>query len=265
MNFPDADPRALKARRDAFYGGRFELCQPVGRGYRSGLDALLLAAAVPNDAEGALADVGAGAGAVGIAAACRSEHVAVTLVEKNPLMAALARDSVTLPANARLVPRLRVVEADILASRPGREAAGLRDGAYAMVLTNPPFYPKGHRASPDPLRAEALTATDSQFLPAWIKGCAALLASGGRFIAVLPAASLPAVLTACEGRLGAVTILPVHPRHEAPAARLLVAGRKGSRAPLALLPARFLHEPDGRSTGFGVAIAAGNAELRLEA
>ncbi|MDO9503002.1 methyltransferase [Falsiroseomonas sp.] len=262
MNSPDAaSTRAVATRCDTFYGGRFALLQPVGKGYRSGLDALLLAASVPADAVGALADIGAGAGAVGIAAACRCDGVTVTLVEKNPVMAALARGSVTLAANARLAPRLSVVEADILTARPAREAAGLGDGAFRIVLTNPPFYPDGHRASPDPLRAEALTATDQQFLPTWIKGCAALLAGGGRFAAVLPAAALPAALAACEGRLGGIRVLPVHARQVGPAVRLLVSARKGSRAPFVLLPARFLHEPDGRLSEFGHAVGAGQADI----
>ncbi|NDV86004.1 methyltransferase [Aurantimonas aggregata] len=268
MNFPDAPSVAagadtLETRCDAFYDGRFALLQPVGKGYRSGLDALLLAATVPSAALGAMADVGAGAGAVGIAAACRSDGVTVTLVEKSPAMAELARGSVALPANARLAPRLAVVEADILATRPAREAAGLADGAFQFVLTNPPFYPDGHRASPDRLRAEALTGTDGQFLPAWIKGCAALLANGGRFVAVLPPAALSAVLGACDGRLGGIHVLPIHAREDTPAVRLLVSGRKGSRAPLALLPGRFLHEPDGALSRFGEDVGSGLADIMV--
>ncbi|MEH6719801.1 MAG: methyltransferase [Aurantimonas endophytica] len=266
MNSPDARSvtaaaGALETRCDAFYDGRFALLQPVGSGYRSGLDALLLAATVPAGTEGPLADIGAGAGAVGMAAACRCDGVTVTLVEKNPIMAALARDSVALPANAHLAPRLTVIEADILATRPAREAAGLADGAFEVVLTNPPFYPDGHRRSPDPMRADALSEDGEAFLPRWVKGCAALLAGGGRFATVLPAAALPAVLGACEGRLGAIHVLPIHARQEAPAVRLLVSGRKGSRAPFALLPGRFLHEPDGQLSAFGHAVGAGQVHL----
>ena len=253
----------METRCDAFYDGRFALLQPVGRGYRSGLDALLLAASVPANAVGTLADIGAGAGAVGIAAACRCDGVSVTLVEKNPVMAALARDSVALPANARTAPRLRVVEADILATRPAREAAGIGDGAFDFLLTNPPFYTDGHRASPDPLRAEALSATGPEFLARWIRGCAALLTGGGRFVAVLPAAALPAALLACEGRLGGLHVLPVHPRPEAPAVRLLLSGRKGSRAPLTLLPGRFLHETDGSPSPFARDVGTGRADIAM--
>lgn len=258
----DADPSPV--RRDAFYRGRFMVLQPARGGYRSGLDAMLLAATLPESATGSVADIGAGAGVVGLAAACRAERVEVTLVEKSPVMADLARQGLALPENAPYRHRVRVVEADILAGRAGREAAGLCDGAFQHVLTNPPFYPHGHRASPDPLRAEALSAGDGDFLPRWVRACAALLCHGGLFTAIVRPDALPVILQASEGRLGGICLLPIHSRPTAPALRLIVAGRKGSRAPLAVLPGRTLHRSDGGLEPFAEAIAAGTANLSLD-
>ncbi|KJS21015.1 MAG: hypothetical protein VR78_00650, partial [Hoeflea sp. BRH_c9] len=48
---------------DAFHNGGFHLLQPLGSGHRAGMDAMLLAATVPEGARGTLADLGAGAGA----------------------------------------------------------------------------------------------------------------------------------------------------------------------------------------------------------
>ncbi|MEX6505657.1 tRNA1(Val) (adenine(37)-N6)-methyltransferase [Jiella sp. M17.18] len=263
MNSPD--PGALPAsaaeppgvRQDAFYGGRFHLLQPVGRGYRSGLDALLLAATVGPDDAGALADLGAGSGAVGLAAACRCEGVAVTLVEKNAEMAELARRSVRLDENRPLAGRVTVLEGDILARRGLREAAGLFDGRFAHVLTNPPYHPHGSRPPPDPLRAEALFGTDAQSLARWLQVAAALVARGGGMTAVLRADALAMAITAVEGRLGGLRVLPIHPASDAPASRILFHGRKGSRAPLAILPGRVLHRADGGLDPFAERVAAG--------
>lgn len=261
----DADEaERFPVRHNTFYGGRFALLQPAERGYRSGLDALLLAATVPESAGGRVADIGAGAGAVGFAVACRAERVEVTLVEKNAVMADLARRGRALPENAPHQNRVRVVEADILTGRAGREAAGLFDDTFQRVLTNPPFYPPGHRASPDRLRAEALSATDDGVLPGWVRACAALLDHGGLFTAIVQPDVLPAILRASEGRLGGVRVLPIHSKPAAPALRLIVAGRKGSRAPLAVLPGRTLHRPDGGLEPFAEAIAAGTADLSLD-
>ncbi|MEP0510740.1 MAG: methyltransferase, partial [Aurantimonas coralicida] len=60
---------------------------------------------------------------------------------------------------------------------------------------------------------------------------------------------------------GALRLLAIHARADAPAPRLLVLGRKGSRAPLSLLPARILHRPDGTLTEFATAVAEGTADL----
>ena len=59
---------------DAFHRGAFHLVQPKGRGHRAGMDAMMLASLV--DAEGPVrvADLGAGAGAAGLAGHKGAEH-----------------------------------------------------------------------------------------------------------------------------------------------------------------------------------------------
>ena len=52
---------------DAFHRGAFYLVQPSAKGHRSGIDAMILASAVPADFKGKVADLGAGAGAAGLA------------------------------------------------------------------------------------------------------------------------------------------------------------------------------------------------------
>ncbi|SJZ72607.1 tRNA1(Val) (adenine(37)-N6)-methyltransferase [Consotaella salsifontis] len=263
MNFPDEAPDAQNTL-DAFCDGRFFLMQPR-RGHRAGLDAMLLAATVPPDAAGKAADLGAGTGAVGFAAALRAPGLAMTLVERNETMAALARASIARTENAALSPRLAVIEADLLASRPGREATGLLDGGFSLVLTNPPFHPAGHRTSPDPLRAEARQVTSSDFLSRWIRTAGALLDHGGRFAMIVRADALAQVLPAMEGRLGDVRLRPVHARVDVAASRVLVSAKKGSRAPLRLLPAIVLHEADGALSPLGRQIGEGRATIEFGA
>ncbi|GGD07841.1 tRNA1(Val) (adenine(37)-N6)-methyltransferase [Aureimonas glaciei] len=275
MPLPDLAPDAVGEGRaasaepaaetsvDSFYAGRFHLVQPQGQGFRAGLDALLLAASLPAGRGGTAVDLGAGAGAVGFAAVARCPALAMTLVENNDVMAALARRSVALPGNAALAPRLRVVEADVLGRRAAREAAGLADGDYATVVTNPPFHPPGGRASPDALRHAARAATNEDFLIRWIRSGAALLAHGGLFAMIARPDSLADILNACERRLGDIRLLPVHAHAGAPAMRLLLHARKGSRAPLSLLPGLVLHGADGGLTAAGTGIGTGDATIDL--
>jgi tRNA1(Val) A37 N6-methylase TrmN6 len=68
---------------DAFHRGRFHLLQPAERGHRAGMDAMMLAAAVPSAFAGRLADFGAGAGAAGLAVLSRCAGARALLVERS--------------------------------------------------------------------------------------------------------------------------------------------------------------------------------------
>ena len=245
---------------DAWLAGRLRLIQPV-KGHRVGSDAALLAAAASAAAH--VADIGAGVGAVGLAIALRYLAARVDLVEIDPGLASLAARNAA--ANG-LAERARVIIADVT-SPPSRRAGGLADGEADLVTTNPPFFaPTDVRASPQPGRAQAhvLPEPDGEgrsALAAWIKGALALLAPGGRFVMIHRPDSLAAILAAFGGRLGAIAILPVHPRAEAPAHRLLIAGIKGARSPLAIRPPIVLHDAAGGFTPEAEALHRGEAAI----
>jgi tRNA1(Val) A37 N6-methylase TrmN6 len=62
---------------------------------------------------------------------------------------------------------------------------------------------------------------------------------------------------------GAVTVLPVHPKPDAPAIRILVRAAKGSHAPLQLLPGLILADRSGRPTPEAEAVLRAGAGLPL--
>ncbi len=212
-----------------FLEGRLRLRQ--GPGHRAGHDAVLLAAVTPPDARGLILDVGAGAGAVGLMAALIAPAAHVGLVEIDPRTCALARENIERNG---LAARVTAHETDIV-SAASRRAAGLVDEQATLVLTNPPFYEKSRvRVTPDADKARAHVAAAP--LAEWVRGALALLAPGGRFAMIHRADALADCLSAVSGRLGGVSLQPVHSRPGAPATRILLQGIKGSKAPLALLP-----------------------------
>lgn len=233
---PDADAPAGAISKDAFYGGAFHLLQPAGRGFRAGHDALLLAACVAEDAAGQAVDMGSGSGAVALAAALRAPALQIVMAERNRTMAGLASDTLRLPENAASAPRLTARQLDLLAPRPVREAAGLRDGAFDLVLTNPPFHPATGRRSSDPLRDEARGMPDEAFLLRWIAVASALLRHGGHFLMIGRPDNLGQILPAAHNRFGAIAVRPLHAAPDAPATRILVSASRGSRLPLRMLP-----------------------------
>jgi tRNA1(Val) A37 N6-methylase TrmN6 len=227
---------------DRLFGGRLALRQPA-RGHRVGTDAVLLAAAAPDVSRGLIVDVGAGVGAVGLALAQQNPGAQVVLLEKNAPAAALARENVALNG---LESRARVVEADLF-DVAARKAEGLVEAAE-LVVTNPPFLTAGDaRPSPDCDRAMAHVLDDGG-VDKWLRASLALLRPGRTLVAIHRADALEALLAALSGRLGELRVLPIFPREGESAVRVILRGRKGSKAPLALLPGLVLHGLDGRFT-----------------
>ncbi|MFG1241079.1 methyltransferase [Xanthobacter sp. V7C-4] len=236
---------------DSVLGGSLTLRQPKA-GHRVGHDALLLAAFAPADRR-RMVDLGAGVGSCGLAFLTRVPQASGVLVEIAPELADLARDNAALND---LSARVEVVTADV--TRLGRPSGPdvPQAGAADLVLTNPPFNDTAqHRVSPDAARARAHMA-DGTLLEEWVRAADRCLAARGVICLIHRPQALAEILAALDGRFGAVEILPVHPRPDRPAVRLLVRAVKGRRTPPALLPGLILTDADGNPT------AAADAVLR---
>ncbi|MEQ8481691.1 MAG: methyltransferase [Hoeflea sp.] len=231
---------------DAFHRGGFHLLQPEAEGHRAGLDAMLLAAAVPAGATGSLADLGAGAGAAGLAVASRLEGMQIVLVERAPRMAQCARMTINHPLNARLAPRVRVIEADVNLRGEARCAAGLADRAFDHVIMNPPFNSARDRTTPDDLKAQAHAMDTPDLFEQWLRTANAILKPGGQVSLIARPQSLADVLEGLKRRFGGIEITPVCPRVGDDAIRILVTAVKGSRARLLLCDRIVIHKGAGR-------------------
>jgi tRNA1(Val) A37 N6-methylase TrmN6 len=199
---------------------------------------------------------------VGLSIAIRCPDADVTLVELDPLLTTLAQRNAERNA---LSERARVVVADI--AEGGRllhgeaRPEGLAPGGFDHLVSNPPYHAVGRGTPPaGRIRAAAHQMAEGS-LDRWV----AFLATAGTADATLTmihrTEALPDILAALDGRFGAVRILPVQPRAEAPAGRIVVTAVKGSRAPLELRPALILHDADNRPTARLEAILRHGAAL----
>ena len=235
---------ALTLTSDAFLGGALDILQPAS-GYRAGLDAVLLAAACgARFGDGArVLDAGAGVGVAGLCVARRIADTHVTLVEREPVLAGIARENVVRNA---LSERVHVIELDIAEGgagihRAGELHAGFRPGAFSHVLANPPYYAEGRGTRPPgDLKAAAHQMAEGA-LDQWCRFLATAAAGDGIVTVIHRAEALGALLDGLGGRFGALRVLPLHPRTGTDAHRVIVQGRKGSRASLRLLPGLVLH------------------------
>lgn len=243
---------------DAVLGGRLVLRQPVN-GHRVGHDAILLAAATSARAGEHIVDLGAGVGAAGLAVARRIEDVAVTLVEIDPTLSALAADNA---ARNALAERVRTVCLDVTVPAAAFAAAGLAPGAADRVLMNPPFNAPQQQSSPHPGRRLAHSASRDT-LDQWVGAAARLLRPSGVVTIIWRADGLGLLLAALTAGFGGITLLPLHPKPSAPAIRVLARAIKGSRAPLSLLPGFILADAAGKPTAPADAVLRSGALLPL--
>ncbi len=226
--------------RDAFLGGRLTLSQPRN-GFRAGQDSVLLGTAVPRGTKNLL-DIGAGVGTAGLVALTLGRAEQAMLAERDVLALELARLNV---ADNGFAERSQVIAVDIAASGPSRRAAGLVENAYDCVIANPPYFAAGQGTlAPQSDRADA-RHMDVDALDLWMRCAAGSGKAGGTAIFIYPAEGLAALLATITPRFGAVTILPLASRPGMAATRILVRGKKGSRAPLTLLATRALHGHEG--------------------
>ena len=238
--------------RDAFLGGLVQIWQPR-RGYRAGIDPVLLAASVPAVAGQSVLELGCG---VGVAALCLSARVPglrLYGVEIQPEYAELAlRNAVENDA------ALAVTQADLRALPDA-----LRMQSFDHVIMNPPYFDRDTgTGSDDPGRNMALGGDTA--LADWLDVAARRLGPKGALTLIQRTDRLPEVLAALQGRLGSVAVLPLVPRVGAAAELFILQARKSGRAPFRFCAQLVLHEgiehtPDGEKYSSSVTDILRNA------
>jgi tRNA1(Val) A37 N6-methylase TrmN6 len=216
---------------DRLLGGKIVVAQPA-KGYRAGLDALLLAAACEAAEGERVIEAGCGVGGALLCAARLNPGARFTGLERDGEAAALAQANA---ARNDLSERVEIVEGDV-----ARPFAKLGLPPFDAALCNPPFFddPQALRA-PDPAKQGAWMADDG--LGAWIGFLGKALREGGRLTMIHRADRLGDMLALLQPKFGSVQARPVQPFADAPAKRVLVRAVKTGKAPLQLLPPLVLH------------------------
>jgi len=224
---------------DAFFDGALQVLQPQ-KGYRAGIDAVLLAASldVKEYETPQVLDVGAGVGVVGLAVAARCRQACVTLIEKQRVLAEIAHDNIV---RNHFKDRIQVRQWDLLAPEA---VNSLGQRHFDHVISNPPFYDTDTvRPSANVLKAQS-NAMPRGALKNWIKFMAAATKPGGSATMVHLAERLGEILQCFTLYFGDIRIQPLYPRVHATASRIVVRGVRGSNAPLQICPGIILHTRD---------------------
>jgi tRNA1Val (adenine37-N6)-methyltransferase len=232
-------------------GGRVRYAQPRA-GFRTGIEPVLLAAAVPARPGERVLEAGTGAGAALLCLGARVPGIGGVGVERDAMLAALAERN--LAANA-MGDRFSIVAADF--------AALPELGAFDHACANPPWHDARSTASPIPAREMAKRAAPGLW-GGWVQLLAARLRPRGSLTLILPAGLLAKAMSALDGAdCGSAALLPLWPKPGLAAKLILLQAAKGSAGRSRVLPGLTLHQPEGGYTEAAEAILRHGAPLPL--
>ena len=214
---------------NAFLGGQITLLQPQ-KGYRAGVDPVLLAASVAAKAGQRVLELGCGAGQALICLGARIPSLHLTGVELQPEYADLARRNGALNGM-----NLHIETADLK-----NLSADMRQQTFDHILANPPYFRAGaHSAAQDAGRQRALG--EQTPLADWVDVATRRLTPKGFFYMIQRADRLMDVLQAIDTRLGSVEVRPIAPRVARAAELVLIRARKSGRAGFRLHAPLIMH------------------------
>jgi len=239
---PDKDEVTLTD--DGFLNGKIHALQPT-KGYRAGIDAVLLAASIPARAHEQVLEAGMGVGIASLCLAARVPDISISGIERQPQLVKIARENA---ARNGLETRLLPYEGDIGLSARDLAAQGLAPNSFHHVFANPPFYdPANATSSPDTSKAQSHLTMGSN-LDDWVRFACLMARAKATISFIHRADALDQLLGALQGHVGSIEIFPLWPAAGKPASRVIVRGQRDSRAPLTLRPGLVLHGRDGRFT-----------------
>lgn len=240
----------METSEGGLLGGRVRYAQPC-QGFRSSLEPVLLAAAVPARRGERVLEAGSGSGAALLCLAARVPDITGVGVERDAELAALARGNAA--ANGFL--GLRFVAAGIA------EAGDL--GGFDHALANPPYHSQTGTASPDSMRRLAKQGSP-ELLIEWTGAMAGCLHQRGTLTLIVRDAVLPDALAALAAAgCGASALFPLWRRTGDSSKLAVVRGVKGGRGPFRLLAGLALHGADGSFTPAAEAVLRDGAGLDL--
>lgn len=160
------------------------------KGFRFGLDALLLATDLPEVTDGATVyELGAGQGAVSLSISARRPGLRVVACERQDGLFGLLESNIA--ENARILGRVDAVKIDLQRFREE-----LEPHSAALVVCNPPYYPLGKR---NPSSNEERAAAHHELyggLDMFVSAAAYVLEHRGWFKVIIPPWRLQDLVTA---------------------------------------------------------------------
>ncbi|MCF6343666.1 MAG: methyltransferase [Devosiaceae bacterium] len=232
---------------DEFLDGKLLIEQPQ-KGFRSGIDAILLGSSVKSasvkQVPQELLELGCGTGVAALCALVHNDQLSATLVDNNRQMLELANNNI---ARNNMQNRAKTIGLDIVDFATFPQEANIKPNSFSIIIANPPYFDseKGTAAKGEGRKnARHMQKGD---LDKWVKFATTYAKAKGEVIFIFRAEGLGDLLKSFEKRFGNIKILPIISRDGQDASRVLVGGIKGSRAKLQLKSPLILHAKEGNN------------------
>lgn len=207
------------------------------KGFKYGIDAVLLAWFVALRKHDRILDIGTGSGIIPLLLTARHGAVDMTAVDIQSEYVDMATRSVAL----NNLKHVKVLQADTM-----RLADVFKEDSFSVVVTNPPYY-KHTTSSPD--ESKAIARSEIRLaLPGLIENIARVLKPKGALYMIYPPARLNELFTELRAhRLEPKKLCMIHPSRHKEANLVLIKAIKHAGAELRVLPPLIVYE-DGRYT-----------------
>ena len=238
---------------DAFLGGKLHLWQPR-RGYRAGVDPVLLAACIPAKAGQTVLELGCGVGAASLCLAARVPGVSLIGVELQENYAALARRNA-----ADLACDMTVITADLRAL-----PADIRQVQADHVIMNPPYFDRATGTAADNHGRDVAFAGRTP-LSDWLSVGISRLRPKGLLTIIQRINRLPETLAGLDSRVGSVVVQPIAARNATPPHLFIAQCKHSGRAPFRMCAPLVMHLGDAHDGDRDSYTPAINDVLRIGA
>lgn len=223
---------------DDFLGGKIRLIQPL-KGYRAGVDPVLLAAALPRNLKGKILDLGCGVGTAGFCALHHMPHLKLIGIEANKDAAERAFRNGKLNHFAENI--------QIFHEKLGSDnfIDPLKGDEVDMAISNPPWFEPAHSRKAEGSRGDGRQESDVS-LDIWLDYMIRKLRTGGLIAIIHRAHRLDDILRIFTGRVGNIKIIPIWSKQGQAAKHVIILGHKARKTPLKLMSGFVMHDKNGQ-------------------
>ena len=243
----------MEVDETAILGGRIRSFQPM-RGYRTAIDAVLLAACVPAKRGQQVLDIGTGVGVSALCLVARVKGVRVTGLELQAPLAALAKRGIIANGYQDLV---NVLTGNLLDPPTEVERQG-----FNHVMANPPYVEAGKGNLPKDHVKAVSTVEGRAKLEDWIRFAVFAKSRQGSITFIHRAERREQLVTGLEASgMGRMELLPLIPKAGLEPNRIIVRAWSGSSGEVSEAEALVLHEKNGAFTEAAESVLRGGKSL----